>query len=265
MWFRPGLLLVLLVGSSLLFTLLTSVEAQLGEKTVTIGYLGNSSARLESNQVDGFRQGLRDLGYEEGRNLIIKYQWAQGRLERHRELAAELVRLKVDVILTGGTPGALAAKRATTSIPIVMVGVGDPLGAGLVSSLAKPGANVTGLATLARELEGKRLELLKAVVPSVSRVAVLMNPANPFTALAWKGMQPAADTLGVQLEPVEVRVADEFDQAFARITTAHTDAFVHGGAVCRGRLSDVLRSEYHRSLPASSLLRGRDPERRQSQ
>jgi putative ABC transport system substrate-binding protein len=187
------------LGVAVVFACLAAplpVCAQPAEKNITIAYLGNSSAALESSQVDAFRQGLRQLGYEEGKNVVLKFQWAQGRHDRLPELAAEFVRDGPDVIVTGGTPGTLAAKRATSRIPIVMVGVGDALGAGLVSSLAKPGENVTGLATLARELEGKRLELLKQAIPRASRIAVLMNPANPFTALAWKGMQPAADALG---------------------------------------------------------------------
>jgi putative ABC transport system substrate-binding protein len=132
-----------------------TTAAQTSQKAVTIGFLGNSSAALESKLVEAFREGMRDLGYEEGKNLVIRYQWAQGRPDRLSELAGEFVRNQVDAIITGGTPGTLAAKKAAAKIPIVMVGVGDPLGAGLVSSLAKPGGNVTGLATLARELEGK--------------------------------------------------------------------------------------------------------------
>jgi putative ABC transport system substrate-binding protein len=172
-----------------------AVRAQPAQRTVRIGYLGNSSAKLESNLTEALREGLRG-------------------------------RLKVDVLVTGGTPGTLAAKRASSTIPIIMVGVGDPLGAGLVSSLAKPGGNVTGLATLARDLEGKRLELLKEAAPGVSRVAVLKNPVNPFTALAWKGMQPAAETLGLKLDPIEVRTADEFEQAFKAIKNHHGEALI---------------------------------------
>ena len=139
-------------------------------------------------------------------------------------MAAELVRLKVDIILTAGTPGTLAAKQATQTIPIVMAVVGDALGARLVPSLARPGGNVTGLSTLARELEGKRLELLKEIVPRLSRIAVLLNPSNPFTALGWEQAQAGAQALRLKLEPVEVRAAEEFEAAFAAIARRRPSA-----------------------------------------
>src|SRR5207245_5104155 len=172
---RIGLVLAL---SLTLAPLAAGAQESKAGRTVTIGYLGNSSPSLESNLVEAFREGLRQLGYVEGHNLIIKYQWAEGQQERSAVLAAELVRLKPDVILTSGTLGTLAAKQATQSIPIVTAIVGDPVAAGLVSSLAKPGGNVTGLSTLAPELEGKRLELFKQAVPKLSRVVALLNPAR---------------------------------------------------------------------------------------
>ena len=150
------------------------VRAQPTGKSVRIGYLGNSSPSLEANLVDSFREGLRQLGYVEGRNLIIEFQWAEGQQERYMTIAQELVRLKPDVILTAGTQGTLAAKRVTQSIPIVTAVAGEPVAAGLVSSLAKPGGNVTGLSTLAPELEGKRLELFKQAVPRLARVVALL-------------------------------------------------------------------------------------------
>jgi putative ABC transport system substrate-binding protein len=189
-------------------------------RTVTIGYLGNSSPSLESNAVKAFRDGLRQHGYVEGQNLVIKYQWAEGQQERSAVLAAELVRLKPDVVVTAGTPGTLAAKQATQSIPIVTANVGDPVASGLVSSLAKPGGNVTGLATLNQELEGKRPEIFKQVIPKLSRVAVLRNPANPVTTILWKGMQSAAEGLGVKLQPFEVRGPNDLDGALATIKAA---------------------------------------------
>ena len=195
-------------------------------RTVTIGYLGNSSPSLEPNDLEAFREGLRQLGYVEGQNLIIKYQWAEGQQERHAVLAVELVRLKPDVILTSGTPGTLAAKQATQSIPIVTAVVGDPVASGLVSSLAKPGGNVTGLATLNEELEGKRLEIFKQVVPKLSRVAVLLNPDNPFTMIAWRGAQSAAEALGVKLQPVEVRGPNDLNGAFATIKAARPQGLI---------------------------------------
>jgi putative ABC transport system substrate-binding protein len=211
------------------FGLLAAVpaaEAQPLGRTVTIGFLGNSSPSLESNLVEAFREGLRQLGYVEGRNLIIKFEWAEGHQERLPALARELVRLKPEVILTAGTPGNLAAKQATQSIPIVTAIAGDAVATGLVASLARPGGNVTGLSTLAPELDGKRLELLKEAVPKLSRVAVLRNPANPFTTIAWKAMQPAAEALGVKLQPVEASGPNELDRALAGIKAVHPDGLV---------------------------------------
>jgi len=200
-----------------------ATEAQPVGKPVTIGYLGNSSPSLESNLVNGFREGLRQLGYVEGRNLIIKYTWAEGRRDRFAVLAKELVGLKPDVILTAGTPGALAAKHATQSIPIVMASAGDPLETGLVTSLAKPGGNVTGHAGPGAEFEGKRLELLKQMVPKLSRVAVLLNPDNPFGAITWKGVQLGAEPFGVKLQRVEVRGPDDLDRALAAIKASRPE------------------------------------------
>ena len=193
---------------------------------MTIGYLGNSSPSLESNLVDAFREGLRQLGYVEGQNLIIRYQWAEGQQERSAVLARELVRLKPDIILTAGTPGTLAAKQATQSITIVTAIAGDPVAAGLVSSLAQPGGNVTGLSTLASALEGKRLELFKQAVPKLSRVVALLNPANPFTTIAWKAVQPAAEALGLKVQPVEVQGPNDLDRALATIKTARPDGLI---------------------------------------
>src|SRR5712691_1482385 len=194
-----------------LLTAPLATTAQPAGGTVTIGYLGNASPSLESTLVDAFREGLRQLGYVEGQHFVIRYRWAEGQQERHAVLARELVGLKPDILLTAGTPGTLAAKQATQSIPIVTALAGDPVEAGLVSSLAQPGGNVTGLSTLATELEGKRLELFKQAVPTLSRVVALLNPANPFTTIAWKAIQPAAETLGVQLQSVEVRGPDDLD------------------------------------------------------
>jgi putative tryptophan/tyrosine transport system substrate-binding protein len=214
---------------ALTFSLLTAppaAKALQAGGTVTIGYLGNSSPSLESDLVEAFRDGLRQLGYVEGQNLVISYQWAEGQQERHAILAQELVRLQPDVILTAGTPGTLAAKQATQSIPIVTALAGDPVAAGLVSSLAQPGGNVTGLSTLAAELEGKRLELFKQAVPNLSRVVALLNPANPFTTIAWEAMQPAAEALGVQLQPVEAQGPTDLDRALATIQEARPDGLI---------------------------------------
>jgi putative ABC transport system substrate-binding protein len=217
--------LVLALGS-LSIPLAVEGQARHAERTVTIGYLGNSSPSLESNLIDAFREGMNQHGYVEGQNLVIKYQWAEGHEERYAVLARELVRLKPDIILTAGTPGTLAAMRATRSIPIIAASAGDPVAAGLVSSLAKPGGNVTGLSTLGPELEGKRLELLKLAVPSLSRVIALLNPANPFTPIAWKATQAAAETLGVRLQPVEVQSRSDLDAALAAIKKARPEGLI---------------------------------------
>ena len=182
-----------------------------------IGFLGNSTAALEANLVGPFREGLRELGYVEGRNILIEYRWAEGRYERFPALIAELIAMKVDVIVTAGTPASLAVKKATTSIPLVMAAVGDPIGVGLVASLARPGGNATGLSAIAPELEGKRLELLREVVPKLSHIAVLWNPDNPFHAGSLKEARAAAQVLGIKVQLLGVRVSEEFPAAFAAI------------------------------------------------
>jgi putative ABC transport system substrate-binding protein len=201
-------------------------EARPAGGAVTIGYLGNSSPSLEPDLVDAFREGLRQLGYVEGQNLIIRYVWAEGQHERYADLARELVQLQPDIIFTAGTPGTLAAMHATPSIPIVTAIAGDPIAAGLVSSLARPGGNVTGLTTMAAELEGKRLELFKQAVPTLSRVVALLNPVNPFTTIGWKAMQSAAEALGLTLQPVEARGPDDLDHAFATIKAVRPDGLI---------------------------------------
>ena len=138
-------------------------------KLPIVGFMGNSTAVLEANLVDAFRDGLRELGYEEGRNIVIEYRWAEGDYERFPALVAELLAAKVDVIVTAGTPAALAVKKATSTVPLVMVAVGDPVGTGLVLNLARPGGNLTGLSSVAPDLEGKRLDILRQIVPTLSR------------------------------------------------------------------------------------------------
>ena len=187
-------------------------EAQQPTKVRKIGYLASASALgpLE----EAFRQGLRELGYVEVKNIAIEYRFAQGKLDRLFDLAAELVRLKVEVIVTPGTLDAFAARRATTTIPIVMAASGDAVATGLVASLARPGRNVTGLTALARELSGKRLELLKEAVPGLSRVAVLWNAANPDKARDLEETQVAAGALRLQLQSLEVRAPNDLESAF---------------------------------------------------
>jgi len=200
-------------------------RAQQTAKMSRIGYLGSSSPTLEPHYVEAFRQKLRDLGHVEGENIAIEYRWADGQDDQLPKLATELVRLKPDVIVTTGTPGALAAMQATNTIPIVMASAGDPVGAGLVASLARPGGNVTGFTILGPELEGKRLELLKQAVPELSRVAVLWNPSNPAIVSYFETIKNAGRALRISLDPVaEVRRADELDNAFTAIASARPHA-----------------------------------------
>jgi len=200
--------------------------AQQQAKVPRIGFLGNSTSALEANLVLPFREGLRDLGYVEGRNIVIEYRWAEGNYERFRSLIAELVALNVDAIVTAGTPAALAVQRATATIPVVMVAVGDPVGTGLAASLARPGGNLTGLTSMAPDLEAKRLELLKEVVPKLSRVSFLLNPSNAFHVASEKQAREAAKALRVDIHFVGVRADHEFDHAFDTIVMQHPDAFI---------------------------------------
>jgi putative ABC transport system substrate-binding protein len=191
-----------------------------------VGFMGNSTAALEVNLVDSFREGLRELGYEEGRNIAIEYRWADGRYERFAALVAELIAAKVDVIVTAGTPAALAVKKATSTVPLVMVAVGDPVGTGLVPSLARPDGNLTGLSSVAPDLEGKRLELLREIVPSVSRIAVFINSVNPFHATSMRQAQSAGKTLGVKVQQYDIRKSEDLDGAFAAIRKERPDALL---------------------------------------
>ena len=192
-------------------------DAQQTKKVPRIGFLGNSTAALEANLVGPFRDGLRDLGYVEGRNILIEYRWAEGKYERFPTLIAELIASKVELIVTAGTPASLAVKKATTSIPLVMIAVGDPVGTGLIASLAHPGGNITGLTSIAVDLEGKRLELLREVIPKLSHIAVLWNPASPFQVVSEKELQAAAQVMRIKVLSLGVQAQEQFDNAFATI------------------------------------------------
>ena len=203
-------------------------EAQQPAKVHRIGLLSPSSPsdpRMQ-RRLEAFRQGLRELGYVEGQNIAIESRWAEGKYDRLPGLAAELVRLKVDVIVAVGVPAIQAAKEATRTIPIVMAYVTDPLALGLVASLARPGGNITGLSLMAPELVGKRLELLKEVVPRVSRVALLSNPVNPGNAAQVREAEVAARALGVRLQPLEARDPKQIESAFAVITRERAGALI---------------------------------------
>src|SRR4030095_15426686 len=165
-----------LAMGTMLFALCGFTEAQQPAKVHRIGFLGNSTAALEANLIGPFREGMSALGYIEGQNIFIEYRWAEGKYERFPELIGELVRLKVEIIVTAGTPAAVAVKKAAPTMPLVMAAGRDPIGTGLTASLAQPGGNITGLTAIAADLEGKRLELLREVIPKLSHVAVLWNP-----------------------------------------------------------------------------------------
>ncbi|HEY7204124.1 MAG TPA: ABC transporter substrate-binding protein [Methylomirabilota bacterium] len=214
-----------LVGGALLVPA-RPARAQSGGPLRRIGFLGNSTEALEANLVGPFRDGLREHGYVEGRNLVVEYRWADGQYERMPALVQELIALQVEVIVTAGTPAALAVKRATSRIPLVMVAVGDPVGSGLVASLAHPGGNLTGLVSIAPDLEGKRLELLKEIVPRLSSVAFLKNPSNRFHVTSEKQAREAARTLQVKAEFFPVRTAADLDRAFSAIADWKPGALV---------------------------------------
>jgi putative ABC transport system substrate-binding protein len=197
--------------------------AQQAGKIHKVGYLSPSVPNVFTPLLF---DDLRELGWIEGKNVAFERRFAENRLERLPELAAELVRLNVDVIVATGTLGPLAAKRATSTIPIVMTAAGDPLGSGLVASLARPGGNVTGMSLMVPDLGGKRLELLKELLPRLSRVAVLWNAANPYPAIVFKETQAAGRTLGIEVQSLEVRSPDDFDGAFEAAIKQRPDALM---------------------------------------
>ncbi len=196
-----------------------AVRAQQPERMRRVGVLANE----EWPPLEGLRQGLRELGYIEGKNIRFEYRFAEGHVEKYAAFAAELVGIQVDVIVSQGTPATLAARKATSSIPIVM-SVGDPVGAGVVTNLARPGGNVTGVSTQGAEGEGKRLELLKELVPSLSRVAVLSNPANPYCVISVQQARRGATALRLQLDVVDASEPDELKSALLKMTHSRPDA-----------------------------------------
>ncbi len=241
--------------------------AQQPKKVPRIGYLSPQDPARESARAEAIRLALRDRGYIEGQNIATEYRYAEGKVDRAPELAAELVHLKVDIIVTAGEPLTRAAMNATKTIPIVMMGPGaDPVEAGLVDSLARPGGNVTGITTLTRELGGKRLELLKEAVPKLARVAVLYDPASPGSVLELKETLPAAArALRLILQPWEVRATDDFEKIFAAMGKQRPHGlFVTGsplisanqnhivGFALKSRLPSVYQSR--RAIDAGGLM-----------
>jgi putative ABC transport system substrate-binding protein len=205
---------------------LLAAEAQPPTHVHRIGALSSQVTPGRGPFVEAFLEGMRALGYVEGQHFVLEVRAAAGHYEWLPALAAELVQLQVDIIVAQGTPAALAAKAATTTIPLVMVGVSDPVESGLVPSLARPGGNLTGLSVRVPDLVGKQLEFLKDVLPTISHVAVLWNPANPAHAIAVREADEAAQRLGVQLNRVEARSPDALDSAFAAMTRAHAGALL---------------------------------------
>jgi putative ABC transport system substrate-binding protein len=200
--------------------------AQQAGKVYRIGFLGNSTAALEANLVGPFREGLRDLGYVEGRDVLVEYRWAEGKYDRFPALIGELLALKVAVIVTAGTPATLAVKKATTSVPIVMSAVGDPVGTGIVTSLSHPGGNITGLTAISTEMDAKRLELLREVVPSVSYIALLWNAGSSLQVLAEKQVQAAAQVLRMRVLSLGVKPEEEIKSALAVMARERPDALL---------------------------------------
>ena len=199
---------------SLLLAPCYAVDAQQPTKIPRIGFLAATSPQIETTRIEGFREGMRELGYVEGKNIVIEWRWAEGQFDRLPDLADELARLDVDVIVAGGSTSTGAAKKATTTIPIVMAQTNDPMGSGMIVSLAHPGGNVTGLSTLVPELSGKRLELLKEVVPKLSRVTVFGDSTAPGNAQSLKEAEPAAKALKISLQYLDVLAPKSIENVF---------------------------------------------------
>jgi putative ABC transport system substrate-binding protein len=231
-----------------------AVRAQQPDKVHRIGFLlfANAGDSAYETLIEAFRQGLRDIGYVEGRNISIEYRYAGESHDRLAALAAELVRMEVDVIVTHGTPGSLAARQATTTIPIVMTTAGDPVGSGLVASLAQPGGNVTGLSLMITDLGGKRLQLLTELVPGLTRAAILSYALNPFNALVVRETQDAALKLRIDLKSIGVRGGGDFDRALAATAAEQPPGaliVVEDGLTLAKRAQIVAFAAEHR-LPA---------------
>ena len=224
-------------------------EAQQGTTIHRIGLL--TSGAPQHARVDALRTGLRDLGYVEGQNLVIEYRWAEGHYDRLSALAAELARLKIEVLVAAGTPAIAAAKRTTTTIPIVMAGSGDAVAAGLVASLARPGGNVTGLTDAVPELMAKWVELLKEVVPRTERIAILRNPGNA-TGADSRVAEARARSLNIELQTFDVRQRKEFEAAFAAMTRNRIDALVvTTDAVLNSHMGPIADLSVKRRLPSA--------------
>ena len=238
--------LVIALGAGALIAPLASFAQQQG-KVWRIGYLGPTSASGFALQMEALRAGLRDLGYVEGKNLVIETRWADGKYERLPELAVELVNLKIEVLVTSGTPGTIAAKSATVTIPIVMTSSGDPVGAGLIASLARPGGNVTGMTIVTPQLMAKRLELIKEAMPRTHRVAVLQNADDLSIVPVHKAMEATAKPLKIEIQRFEIRAVNEFENVFAAMAKSRVEAVVVQ--------EDTLLSSNYKSLAEHAAKR----------
>jgi putative tryptophan/tyrosine transport system substrate-binding protein len=218
--------IIFLALAAFLPPLCLPAQAQQAKKTPRIGFLVPGSATSFAGRIEAFRRGLRDLGHIEGRDITIEYRYADGKLERLPNFAAELIRLNSDLIVVAGTDTTAAAKNATKEIPIVMTNAGDPVRAGFVASLARPGGNITGLASNPSGLYGKRLEMLKEVLPKLNRLAILTDPQGPTSDAAFKETEAAAQALGLKLQLLEVRTADDIEEAFRAASKGRADALM---------------------------------------
>jgi len=247
---RRGVAVAIALG---LFATPLPAPAQQPMKVPRVGFLSPSAPSDRGSQIglEGFRRGLHELGYVEGQNVALEFRWAEGKWERLPDLAAELVRLKVDVIVTGTSPAVQAAKEATPTIPIVMAYILDPVATGFVVTLARPGGNVTGLSMMAPELIRKQMELLNELVPKVRRVAVLWNPANPAGTPQLREAEAAARALAVRLQPLEAPGPKDIDSAFAAMTRAGAGAvIVLGDAMLISQRTQIVALAAKRRLPA---------------
>jgi putative ABC transport system substrate-binding protein len=242
----------------LLFSTLLAAGAQQAGEVPRVGYInpGYSSDPIRVRRLAAFREGLRELGYVEGRNIALELRWAEGRYDRYPTLAADLVRLKVHVIVVIGGAATRAAKQVTGAIPIVMSLVTDPVESGLVGSLARPGGNVTGTSIMAPDVAGKQFELLKQVLPGMSRVALLWNPANPGGAIQLREAEAAARAAGVRLQALEARDSQEIDSAFAAMRRERADALVVlADAILYNQRKQIAELAAKSRLPSASALR----------
>jgi len=235
----------------MLFALSFSAQAQQPENIPRIGYLEAVSPSISAVRTEAFRQGLRELGYVEGKNIVTEYRYAEGKRDRLPALAAELVRLKVDVIVTAGASATRAAKKATSTIPIVMAQDSDPVGKGIVASLARPGGNITGLSTLAPEISGKQLELLKEIVPKLSRVAVLGTSTRPGNAQTLREVELAAGAFKVEVRYLDVLDPKKIETAFGAARKERADAvLVLAGRILISHRTQVVELAVKSRLPA---------------